>query len=489
MLTRKEAGMSHQDQSVALNADCLKKALCWLVAGIGWSKVKFRDDCTYTPRLLAGTAMLWAWSDEITLVDRFHAVRRIIQFLFPMQQELAGSYQAFIKLLRRWTPQLVAVVQTALRRRMDQALSDCWEIYGYVMFGVDGSRLELPRTRSHEAAYSAARRGSKSAKRRSKRGRCRRRSKRGNSKRRSKKGRSNGRSKKANSPQMWITTMWHAVTGLPWDWRTGPADSSERTHLLQMLVGLPLRALVAADAGFVGYRYAKEVIDSGRELLVRVGANVHLLRKLGWGRESGGIVYLWPDQQAKRNQPPLVLRLVVAHNGKHPVYLVTSVLSTLRLSDSQVIELYARRWGIEVFYRHLKQTFGRRKLRSTNADNARIEIEWSLVGLWAMALYALVETNKQGIPPGRLSIAQTLRSFRRMLRDYRHPRERGCRLRDLLRKAVVDSYDRKNKTSRDYPRKKQEKPPGAPTITNANKQQIQHAKQIRPKQPKTGLTA
>ena len=463
--------MSHQDQSVALNADCLKQAIRWLLAGITWSKIKFRDDCTYTPRLLGCTAMLWAWSDEITLIDRFHAVRRIVQFMFPVQQELAGSYQAFIKLLRRWTPQLVAVVQTALRQRMHKALSDCWEVCGYVMFGVDGSRLELPRTRSHEAAYSAARRGSKSAKRRSKRG-CSKR-----------------HSKKANSPQMWITTMWHAATGLPWDWRTGPADSSERAHLLQMLAGLPAKALVAADAGFVGYEYAKAVIDSGCELLVRVGANVRLLRELGFAEESEGTVYLWPDQQAKKHQPPLVLRLVVVHNGSHPVYLVTSVLSTSRLSDSQLIELYARRWGVEVFYRHLKQTFGRRKLRSTSAENARIEIEWSLTGLWAMALYALVETNKQGIPPRRLSIAQTLRSFRRMLRDYRHPRERGCRLRDLLRNAVVDSYDRKNKTSRDYPRKKQERPPGAPTIINANKQQIQHAKQISPKPPTKGLTA
>jgi hypothetical protein len=452
--------MSHQDSKVSLNADCLRQALRWLLAGITWSTVKFRDDCSYTPRLLACTAMLWAWSDELTLGDRFHAVRRIIQFLFSLQQEVAGTYQAFIKLLRRWTPPLVAVVQTALRQRVRQALCGCWEIYGFVMFGVDGSRLELPRTRSHEAAYSATRRGSKSRKRRSKKVRSKR------------------HAKKANSPQMWLTTMWHAGTGLPWDWRTGPADSSERAHLLQMLPALPEWALVAADAGFVGYQYAKAVLDSGRELLLRVGANVRLLRKLGCVRESAGTVYLWPDQQAKKNQPPLVLRLVVAHNGKHPVYLVTSVLSKSRLSDRQVTELYARRWGIEVFYRHLKQTFGRRKLRSTSAENVRIEIEWSLAGLWAMALYALVETNKQRIPARRLSIAQTLRAFRRMLRDYRHPRQCGHRLCDLLRNAVVDSYVRKNKTSRDYPRKKQESPPGAPTITNAKKQQIQHAKQI-----------
>jgi len=44
--------------------------------------------------------------------------------------------------------------------------------------------------------------------------------------------------------------------------------------------------------------------------------------------------------------------------------------------------------------------------------------------------------------------------------------------------AVIDSYVRTNKASRDYPRKKQESPPGAPLITPASKQQRQQAKAI-----------
>ncbi|MBI3468684.1 MAG: transposase, partial [Planctomycetes bacterium] len=229
-----------------------------------------------------------------------------------------------------------------------------------------------------------------------------------------------------------------------------------------MLPNLPDNALVTADAGFVGYEYVQAILASGRQLLLRVGANVKVLKKLGYAREFNHTVYLWPDRQAQRGQPPLVLRLVVAHNGKHPVYLLTSVLSPSRLSDAQVIELYARRWGIELFYRHLKQTFQRRKLRSASAENARVEMEWSLAGLWAMALYALVEREKDGISPPGLSVAQTLRAFRRMLRDYLHPAERGRSLRDRLRMATIDPYERRSKDSRDYPRKKRETPPGPP---------------------------
>ena len=167
--------------------------------------------------------------------------------------------------------------------------------------------------------------------------------------------------------------------------------------------------------------------------------------------------------------------MVVVHNGRHPVYLVTSILSKSRLSDAQVAKLYARRWGIELFYRSLKQTFGRRKLRSATAENARVELDWSLMALGAMALYTLIETTRHGVEPKDLSVAGMLRAFRRAMRDYRHPRMRGESLLIGLRKAVIDAYERNNKSSRNYPRKKRESPPGPPEITYATRSQIRKA--------------
>lgn len=455
--------MSQRDR-VCLNSSCLRAALQWLLGGIDWSAIRLRKDCTWTPRLIATAALLWAWSDELTLVDRFVTVRRITLHLFLPDTDVARTYQAFTKLLRRWTAELVDLLQSALRERMRRELADCWQIDGFAMFAVDGSRAELPRTQSHEQAYSFLRH-----KRPSRRGRPGRR-------------RRKSHEKKSNSPQLWLTTLWHVGTGLPWNWRIGPADSSERAHWLEMLPTLPLGALMAVDAGFVGYEYTRAVVKSRRHVLLRVGSNVRLLKKLGVARERANTVYLWPDREARRRQPPLTLRLVVAHNGRHPVFLVTSVLSSKRLTDRQIVELDARRWGIELFYRHLKQTFQRRKLRSARAENARFELEWSLAGLWAMALYALITNRARGIPPQRLSVANTLRAFRRVLRDYLHPSHRGSRLRDALRKAVIDDYSRGAKASREYPRKKKESPPGAPEIANASRTQLQWAKLLA-KQP------
>jgi hypothetical protein len=452
--------MSHRDSHVRLNVVCLRQCLRWLLGGVDWSRIAFRSDCRWTPQSLATGALLWAWSDEQTLTERFRTVRKITICLLGGQQQLAKTYQAFTKILRRWTEELVLLLQAALHERMRQVLPGCWQVSGFVLFGVDGSRIELPRTRSHEQAYSSIRH------------------RRGRGKRRCARTLAAKDVLKSNSPQLWLTTMWHAGTGLPWDWRIGPADSSERAHLREMLGGLPAEALLAADAGFVGYEGLRQVLAGGHHFLLRVGANVRLLRKLGWTRESAGTVYLWPDQAARRSQPPLVMRLVVAHNGKHPVYLVTSVLLKRQLADHEVVELYARRWGVELFYRHLKQTFHRRKLLSTSADNAHVEIAWSLVGLWAMALYALAEATQHGISPQRLSFAQLIRAFRRTLRDYLHPTERERRLCERLRQAIIDPYQRNNKTSRHYPRKKQQPAAGPPKILTAQPWQVQRAKHI-----------
>src|SRR5436190_7779939 len=150
-------------------------------------------------------------------------------------------------MLVRWTNTLADVLQVALRRRMQEALPDQWLVHGFALFGVDGSRVDLPRTKSHEAAYSL---------KRNKKGQKLKRNRR-------QKPRTAAHTKKANTPAMWLTLLWHVASGLPWAWRSGPTGSSEREHWRQMLGELPASALIAADAGFVGYEILRDVIDSG----------------------------------------------------------------------------------------------------------------------------------------------------------------------------------------------------------------------------------
>lgn len=472
--------MSHQDNdgltAVPRQLQDLKRALDRLLAGADPSGVSFQRDCTWTPGALIYAAILWAWSDEKALTRRFDLARKIVVRMKVLPRPPAATYQAFIKMLSNWTARLAVVLFAAFRDRMRTDLAARFEVASFAVFGVDGSRLGLPRTRSNEARFTAAsvrRGGARKARRRARSEAARAR---------------RARRKKADTPQMWVTLLSHLGTGLPWDWRLGPSDSSERAHLQEMVAGLPRDALVAADAGFVGYDTWKAVLGGGRHLLVRVGANVRLLKGLGPIRERDGLVYLWPDREAKRRNPPLVLRLVVVHGGRHPMYLVTSVLDERALTDHQAATTYALRWGLELFYRHFKRTYERRKLRSYDAGHAELEATWSLLGLWAMGLHAQVELARAGVPANRVSVAGVLLAYRRSLREYKSDPDPGEGLRELVLEAVIDPYRRADRTSRDYPRKKHEPAIGAPQIQQATRVQINEARRIRDQQL-SGLTA
>jgi hypothetical protein len=295
--------MSHQDHdgrtASSFNFQALHKAILWLLPPLALSAVNFRVDCTWSPLGFVVTAMLWAWSDEHTLTGRFTAARKIcLKMLGTLAlgnaERPAGSYQAFMKMMRTWTESLVQQVAAAFRKHMCEALKNRFLIAGFALFGVDGTRVELPRTASNEKGFSPQppERDAPAGKR------TRRRYRKLAKMRRPRRNR--GAEKRAKTPLMWLTAMWHIGTGLPWDWRLGPSDSVEREHLLEMISCLPLLALVVADAGFVGYEYWKALIDSNRHFLIRVGANVHLLRELGYTRNAAGRVYLWPDHVAAK---------------------------------------------------------------------------------------------------------------------------------------------------------------------------------------------
>lgn len=105
------------------------------------------------------------------------------------------------------------------------------------------------------------------------------------------------------------------------------------------------------------------------------------------------------------------------------MYLVTNVLDETRLSDAQIADIYRLRWGVELFYRSAKQTFERCKLRSNSPRHALCELEWALLGLWAVTLFARLQNV--GVDPRRQSVAKTLRAIRQPMREYRSQPDAG----------------------------------------------------------------
>ncbi len=241
----------------------------------------------------------------------------------------------------------------------------------------------------------------------------------------------------------------------------------------------PEFTLFCGDAGFVGYDFWQSIVDRGHSFLIRVGGNVRLLKGLGVVRRRGDIVYSWPDTAMKKEQPPLVLRLPRFHDGRSEVYLVTNILDDEELTAEQASLIYRGRWGIELQFRSLKQTYGRAKLRARTPEIAEIELHWSLLGLTMLQLLAMKEQTRAGEPADKTSIAAVLRIIRSMIADPSEARSPTASLPNRLRNATTDSYQRHTKKqSRNYPRRKQEPWTGPPIILTATEEQRQRAREV-----------
>ena len=282
-------------------------------------------------------------------------------------------------------------------------------------------------------------------------------------------------------PQIWLTLVWHIGLRVLWCWRTGPSNSSERAHFQDVLKTekVPEKTLFCADAGFVGYDFWRSIVTGGHHLLMRVGSNVTLIRKLGYARESHGIVYCWPTKAARQEQPPLVLRLITMKFGRTPIYLVTSVLDPRELSHETARQLYQLRWGIELQFRTIKQTFGRSKLRSKTPERALRELDWSLLGLWMIQLFTVKDQIAIGQPPIHSSAALAIHVIRDVFHAWSEIPTKGTSLKSKLRHAVTDHYKRtkNSKQARYRPDNKDKPHAGQPRIITATRQHKLQLKQ------------
>lgn len=384
----------------------------------------------WTDRLLVMAALLTAWHSGDTCREAFAAARETVIAMYPTRRRPGRHLEGFLKALRTRSAVLLTALVDALRRRTQRLTAAQWRWKGWVVLGVDGSRINCPRSAANQRAFGCA-------------GKCK------------------------TAPQQLLVTLFHVFSGLPWGWRRDRGDAGERGLLRAQLGDLPPHTLLLADAGFTGYELLRDLSAAGHAFVVRAGRNVRLLRQLGFAvRERGSCVYVWP--QERRDQPPLVLRLVSLHDGRRGVALLTNVLDEQTLSDADLAALYRRRWTIEVMYRSLKQTLGKRTLRGDTPRTAEIELDWAMAGLWLLGLMAVQQAGLRRA----WSPACTLRAVRFAMRRARH-RGGARRLAQMLCRAVYDNYRRlRPKTARDWPHKKTESPPGLPHIRIATPAEV-----------------
>ncbi len=484
MSRRKQSNRARQQRRREIqrrkNKTIFEALLAWLIPMDElFTKDRFHGNIKWAPEQLAQQAVIWAWQDTKNITDAFAVTLEICEDL--RIKKGAKTYTAFINALARYREILSRRLGMQFRALAEEVGGRFWRDSGWLLMGFDGSRATTPRTVSNEREFCAPNYGKgKTAKYRKKKTKGMRRRK------------NEKNTPEPQSPQVWITMMWHMSLRLPWAWRLGPSNSSERGHVMEMLKQeqFPEDTLFCGDAGFVGYEFWKAIKDAGGNFLIRVGGNVNLLSETAdIKRLGGGIVLCWPKGKMDSGAEPLRLRLVKVKIGKTKMWMLTSVLDRKKLPIKKIIKYYKMRWGVEVEFRGLKQTIDKRNLRCRNSDRVYAELDWSIRAMAFAELIALREQipkndesqteSEQDYDTKDRSLANIMRALRTCMRNLNKYADPSSDLLFQLSEALVQKYHNStNKKARYRPKNPDKKALGEPTVRKLNREEREILRQL-----------
>ena len=430
--------MPHQDSKNDCTPAQALKELLERILPVNSEFEARHGNASVSPFVTALVALLaFGWTDGNHLTNRcmlaFDAVGRLIPSSMGVFTTRQGLHKALVTAGRSLIEQVCSAISRHLAREKS------WLIYGKPTFGVDGTKFLLPRTKANQESFSAAMRKKPSSYKKM------------------------ADFAKAASPQCQLSLCLHLGTYLPYRWKASSYALGERGALLEMLPALPKNSRLVMDAFYYGYELWTALIAQGFTFVVRAGRNIEVTQSLkglnGTLKRCGNLVFYWPANAAKKGKPPIVLLLVEVMVGKKRMFLITNEPT---LEDHELADLYRRRWGIEIFFRTVKQSWQRAKLVSRTPQNALVEIDWTLLGIWA-SLWLGREQTKKKI---ELSPIKVLRTVAKLVRDTASKAATRWNLQlGFTQCAVQDESGRTtSKDSRNYPRKDKKKPTGVPII-------------------------
>jgi len=462
------------------NKTIIKEIFKWIASDDElFAKDRFHGNIKWKPEQLVVQALIWSWQETKNVTDAFAQTLEICEELG--MENVAKSYTSMMNGLDRYQE----IFKLRLRQRLQELAKAVagrfWRDGDWGLIGFDGSRATTPRSVSNEKAFCAANYGKGTT------AKYRKKKSKGMRRKQNKKNKPH-----PQTPQAWITMMWHMRLRLPWTWRLGPSNSSERGHVKEMLEheDFPENTLFCGDAGFVGYPLWSSIIAAGQNFLVRIGGNVNLLSETAdIKRAGGGIVFCWPKGQMNSGAAPLRLRLVKVKIGKTKIWLLTSVLDTEKLSKKQLVRYYKMRWGVEVEFRGLKQTIDKHKLRCRNSDRVIVELDWSIRAMAVAELIALreqipneeTETSEDGpsYDTKDRSLANTMRALRKCMRNLHKYKIPNDNLLHQLSCAIVQKYNNHtDKRARYRPKNPDKKPLGDPGVRKMNANEKEKLKKL-----------
>jgi hypothetical protein len=220
-------------------------------------------------------------------------------------------------------------------------------------------------------------------------------------------------------PLLRLLVAHDLYTGLALRPQWGPVNGSEAVSeqglLEKALQRLPRQAAVVADANFGVFSVAYAADQDGHPVVLRLTAV--RARSLAGGPLQDGTdrrIQWRPTREDRRSHPQLpidavvsgrlIVRQVQPSNGAAPFLL--ALFTTLEDSAEQVVELYGKRWNIEVDLRTLKGTLRLDELTCTSVAMVAKEIDVAMLAYNLVRGVIYLTAQKAGLEPRVLSFTQ-----------------------------------------------------------------------------------
>ena len=233
-------------------------------------------------------------------------------------------------------------------------------------------------------------------------------------------GRPGSKRSAAGYPQARVVGLLTLGSRLLADFVVGSWEQGEQT-LAQMILGnLPAQSLVVLDRNFVNYALYARILASGngRHFLCRgkKGLRGRVLRRLG----PNDVLIEFQISSAQRKADPLLPATIVVRQvdycipGFRSSQLLTSLLDPQAYPAREIIELYHKRWEIEIAYDEIKtHTLQREEtIRSRNPDLVLQEIYGLLIAYNLVRVMMARAAISAGVDPCRMSFRNSLLEIR-----------------------------------------------------------------------------
>ena len=220
-------------------------------------------------------------------------------------------------------------------------------------------------------------------------------------------------------PLLRLLVAHDLYTGLAMRPQWGPVNGSgavsEQGLLEDAIQRLPSQAVVVGDANFGIFSVAYAADQRGHPVVLRL--TVARAQRLAGGplRDGTDKAIQWkPTREDRQSHPELsidavvsgrlIVRQVQPGNGAEPFLL--ALFTTLQDSPEQVVELYGKRWSIEVDLRSLKGTLRLEELTCVSVEMVAKEIDVAMLAYNLVRAVICLTAQKAGLEPRAFSFTQ-----------------------------------------------------------------------------------